>query len=290
MTTDVAPRSADGLTRASAHGPLRGLGGLTVAELRRWFPWRALVFAVVGVAWVVGFFLLWLGPISYVSAGPRLLLLLGTLFVVWSLLLIVMTVATVQGAMANEIEDGTAAWAVAKPIGRPAFVLSKFLAAVPGVLIGAIAIPGLVARLVLVEAESRGDTEFTAGQVLELFTNDSRREEFTTLPALGRYIGSLLLLATILVFVVALLILIGTIVRSRAAIFLIGLAAAGFLMVFGFVGREAIVRLLPAAAFASFADAVADNSAPVLWPVLVTCAWSLAFVGAAMWWFSRKEL
>jgi hypothetical protein len=291
MTTDVAPWSANGLTRTSAHGPLRGLGGLTAAELRRWFPWRALVFAVVGVAWVVGFFLLWLGPISYVSAGPRLLLLLGTLFAVWSLLLIVMTVATVQGAMANEIEDGTAAWAVAKPIGRPAFVLSKFVAAVPGVLIGAIAIPGVVARLVLVEAESRGDTEFTAGQVLALFRNDGRREEeFTTLPGLGHYLSSLVLLAAILVFVVALLILIGTIVRSRAAIFLTGLAAAGFLLVFGLVGKEAIVRFFPAAAFSSFADAVADNPAPVLWPVLVSCAWSLAFVGAAMLWFSRKEL
>ena len=157
---------------------------------------------------MVGFFLVWLGPISYVSSGPRLLLLLGNLFGGWSLLLLLMMVATAQGAMANEIDDGTAAWAVAKPIGRPAFVLAKFLAAVPGVLIGAIVVPGVVARFVLVDAESRGDTEFSAGQVLGVVSEDGRRrEEFTTLPGLDRYVGSLLLIFSILVFVVALMIL-----------------------------------------------------------------------------------
>lgn len=291
MTVDTVPRPSDGLTRTTGHGPLRGLGGVTAAELRRWFPWRALAFTVVSVGWVVGFFLVWLGPISYVSGGPRLLLLVGNLFAVWSLLLLLMMVATAQGAMANEIDDGTAAWAVAKPIGRPAFVLAKFLAAIPGILIGAIVVPGVVARFVLVEAESRGDTEFTAGEVLRIIRESFRREEeFTTLPGLGRYVGSLLMIFSILVFAVALLILAGTLVRSRAAIFLIGVAVPGSMLVYGLVGPETIVRCLPARAFDSLIQSLADNPAPVLWPVVVTFVWSLALVGVAMWWFSRKEL
>ena len=117
-----------------------------------------------------------------------------------------------------------------------------------------------------------------------------REEEFTTLPGLGRYVGSLLLVFSILVFVVALMILAGTLVRSRAAIFLIGLAVPGSMVVYGLVGPEAIVRYLPARAFDSLIQSLADNPAPVLWPVVVTFLWSFALVGVAMWWFSRKEL
>lgn len=291
MTVDTPLRPSDGLVRVTRRGPLSGLAGLTAAELRRWFPWRALAFSMVSIAWAVGFFLVWLGPISYVSSGPRLLLLLGNLFAVWSLLLLLMMMATAQGAMANEIGDGTAAWATAKPVGRPAFVLAKFVAAVPGVLIGAIAVPGVVIRFILVDAESRGDTEFTAGQVFDLLSGDGRRnEEFTTLPGLRSYVGILLILATILVFVVALMILLGTLIRSRAAIFLAGVGVPGAMLIYGLAGPHAVVRLIPASAFHSLTEALADNPAPLLWPVVVTLGWSVALVGVAMGWFSRREL
>ena len=35
------------LNRIDAGGSLRGLGGLVAAELRRWFPWRALMLTVI---------------------------------------------------------------------------------------------------------------------------------------------------------------------------------------------------------------------------------------------------
>lgn len=290
MTIEASPHPAAGLTRVEKHGPMRGLRGLTTAELQRWFPWRALVFASLGIGWVVGFFFFWLGPISHFSGGPRLTLLLGNMFAVWGLLLLLAMIGTAQGAMANEMEDGTAAWVVAKPVGRSAFVLSKFLAAIPGIMIGAIVVPGVVAHFVLVEAESRGDTDFLAEEVLAITSRGERQEEFTTLPGLGRYAGSLVLIAAILVFVVAVMILLGTVIRSRAAIFLAGVAVPVSMLVVGIVGQETIVRLLPASAFDSYVQALSDESAPVLWPVLVTFAWSVASVGAAMVWFSRKEL
>ena len=291
MTVEAASRPGDGLVRVTRRSPLSGLASLTAAELRRWFPWRALAFTLVSIAWAVGIFLLWLGPISYVSTGPRLLLLLSNLFAVWSILLLLMTVATAQGAMANEIGDGTAAWAAAKPVGRPAFVLAKFLAAVPGVMIGAIAVPGVVIRFILVDAESRGDTEFTVAQVFDLLAEDGRREEeFTTLPGLDRYIGSLLLLATSLVFMVALLILLGTVLRSRAAIFMTGMGVVIAMIISGTAGGDSVIRLTPASALDSFAEGLGDNPAPLLGPVAVTLLWSVALVGVAMAWFSRREL
>ncbi len=290
MTTEATSDVAAGLDRVRAHGPLRGLRGLTAAELRRWFPWRALVLAVLGTAWVVGFFLLWLGPISSLSGGPRLTLLLATMFAVLGLLLVLAMIGAAQGAMANELEDGTAAWVVAKPVGRPAFVLAKFLAAIPGVVIGAVVAPGVVARFVLVEAESRGDTDFTADEVIAITSRGERQEEFTTLPTLGRYSGSLVLIAAILIFVVAVMILLGTVVRSRAAIFLAGVAVPIAMLVYGRLGPEAIVGVLPAWAFDSLVEAILDEPAPVLWPAVVTFLWSSACVGIAMWWFSWKEL
>ena len=290
MTVDAAPRTVTDLPERGGYGPLRGLAGLTAAELRRWFPWRALVFALFGVAWILGFFAFWVVVINYGFGGPRLTLLVGPVFVVWSALLVLVMVATAQGAMANEIDDGTAAWVVAKPVGRAAFVLSKFLAAIPGVLLGAIAIPGVVARVVLDAAEARGDTSFSAGEVLQVLTESNTREEFTTVPGMGRYVGSLLLIATILIFIVALLIFLGTVMRSRAAIFLAGLAVPGVMLVYGLLGSESVVKLLPAWAFDSLVDALADNPGPVLGPATVAFIWSMTCVGAAMWWFSRKEL
>ena len=290
MTTEAMHPAPIELTRVEAGGPLRGLGGLTGAELQRWFPWRALVFALLGTAWVVGYFLLWLGPISSFSSGPRLTVLLYNLFAVWGILLLLATIGTAQGAMANELEDGTAAWVVAKPVGRPGFVLAKFLAAIPGIVIGAVVAPGVVARFVLVEAESHGDTEFLAEEVLAITHSGERQEEFTTVPGLGRYAGSLVLLAAILVFVVAVMILLGTLIRSRTAIFLVGVAVPVTMLVYGIAGPDSIVRLLPASAFDSYRQALADESAPVLWPVVVAFAWSSACVAVAMWWFSRKEL
>ncbi len=136
---------------------------------------------------------------------------------------------------------------LAKPVSRPAFVLSKFAAAVPGVLLGAVAIPGVVARLVLVQAEKKGDTEFTAGQVFELTGGTIwDRDEFTTLPPLSRHLGTLALISTVLLLIVAVMILLGTVVEARAAIFLAGLAVPIGLLIYSILGQEQIIEITPA--------------------------------------------
>ena len=63
--------AAGGLTRTTGTGPLRGLAGLTGAELRRWFPGRAIAWLVVSEGAMLGL----LGGIVGVSLAAGLLYL-----------------------------------------------------------------------------------------------------------------------------------------------------------------------------------------------------------------------
>jgi hypothetical protein len=289
MTADLTARPAEPLSHATGSSPLRGLVGLTSAELRRWFPGRAIIFAAIGVGLAFIVFAIWSGGAA--ADDPRLGTFTYPLFGLWIVILILVMVATAQGAMANEVEDGTAAWVVAKPVGRAAFVISKFLAALPGVLIGAVAVPGIVIRPLMRAAEAKGDTEFSAGQVFELLqTRCCPRDEYTTLPPLGRYLGVLTLITVILLLIVAVMILLGCAVRSRAALFLAGLAVPIGLLVYALVGPAAIVELTPAWAYDSLLEAIVDDPAPVFAPALVTVGWTIGVMALAVAWFSRKEL
>ncbi len=287
-TTDVVATAAPSLDHREGGGPLRGLAGLTAAELRRWFPGRALALATTGVAVAVAVYAIWSGA---AADDPRLGTYLFPLFALWIVVLVLVMVATAQGAMANEVEEGTAAWVVAKPVGRPAFVLSKFLAAVPGVIIGAIVVPGIVVRELMYRAEAKGDTSFGVDDVLQLLDpSTGALDEFTTVPPLGRYLGTLTLITAVLLLIVALMILLGCVVRSRAVLFLIGLAVPIGLLVLATVGPAEIVELTPAWAFDSLLDTILDDPAPVLAPTLITAAWTAGVMLLAVTWFSRKEL
>lgn len=289
MAVDVASAKSADLSRISSHGPLRGLGGLTAAELWRWFPGRALAFAVGGAGLVLVIYAIWVS-FATTLGDPRLAFLMYPLFALWTVMLVLVMVAATQGAVANEVEDGTAAWVVAKPVGRSAFILSKFCAAGPAVLIGAVLVPGIVARLVLRSAAGVGDRRFSAGDVIEVTSDRWARAEFTRLPDLAVYAGTLLLITCILFLVVAVMILLGCVLRSRAAIFLIGVAVPGLLLVFGLTGPEDLVAPTPAWAFDSLVATIGDNPAPLLGPLAVTMAWCVVILAVATWWFSRKEL
>lgn len=287
--SDLPNRDApDHTGRRTGGGPMRGLVGLTAAELRRWFPARALALTALGSAAVGTVFTMWSGGAN--AANPRLGIYIYLAFGFWSALVLLAMVATTQGAMADEIDRGTAAWVIAKPVGRSAFVLAKFLAAVPGVLLGAIVVPGIVLRMLIVEAEGRGDTEFTPDEVFLLLQSEWEREAFMTLPPLERHLGVLALLGIVLLFIVAVMILLGCVVRSRAAVFLLGLAVPIGLLVYSIVGPAAIVELTPAWAFDSLLTLIRNDAAPVLAPSFVTGTWAVGVVAVAAARFSRMEL
>jgi hypothetical protein len=259
-----------------------------VAELRRWFPVRALALTVLGSAIAVVVFVMWSSGAN--ADNPRLGAYIYISFGVWIVMMVLATVATTQGAMADEIEQGTAAWVLAKPVGRPGFVLSKFVAAVPGVLLGAVLVPGIVLRLLIVEAEGRGDTEFSADEVFLLVQSEGEREVFMTLPPLERHLAALTLLAAVLLFIVGVMIILGCAVRSRAAVFLLGLAVPIGLLVYSILGPAAVVELTPAWAFDSLLALIRNDAAPVLAPTVLTGAWTVGVLAMATAWFSRMEL
>ncbi len=288
-TAEIVEVASDRLAPATGRGPLRGLAGLTAAELRRWFPTRALVLAALGSAVPAVVFVIWSGGAN--AANPRLGVYVYSAFGVWIVLLVLAMVATTQGAMADEIENGTASWVIAKPVGRPAFVLSKFVAAVPGVLLGAVVVPGIVLRMLIAEAERHGDTEFSAGDVYRILQPEGGgRGEFMALPPLERHLGALTLLSVLLLFIVAVMILLGCAVRSRAAVFLVGLAVPIGLLVFSILGPSEIVEITPAWAFDALLAMIRNDAAPVLAPAVLTGAWTAGIVAAATAWFARMEL
>ena len=49
-----------------------------------------------------------------------------------------------QDSILGELHSGTAAWALSKPLGRPAFLLAKLVANGLGMLVTAVFIPGLI--------------------------------------------------------------------------------------------------------------------------------------------------
>jgi ABC-type transport system involved in multi-copper enzyme maturation permease subunit len=201
------------------------------------------------------------------------------------------TVAMTQGMVANEISQGTAAWVVAKPVARPAFVLSKFVALVPVVIVAMVAIPGLVARWLFRVAESEGRTDFDAQDLLRLLEEPSSRTVYKPLMDLNVYLGILTLMIVLILLVAAAMILLGCLLRHATAILAVGLMVPIALLILANVNIEhQIVSLTPAWAMESFIDSIGGNQVSVLGPALVAALWTAGLLGVATWWFNRREL
>ena len=283
---DVVVDAGASLSRLQSTGPLRGIRGLTAAESRRWLPWRALTFTIGGVVLLALMYALWLpGPDRIVGH------LVLFFFTIWILLLVVTTVATTQDMVAAEINRGTAAWVVAKPVGRPAFVISKFVAMVPVVVVAMVGIPGVAARFVLVAAEANGRTEFRANDALMLMNDPSSRGEYSTVPVMADYLGTLTLLVMILLVIAAAMVLLGCVLRRATTILGVGMLVPVAMLVLTLSNVDhQIVSLTPAWLMESFIDGARDNPAPVLGPILVGVVWIAGLLGLASWWFDRREL
>jgi len=285
MTAEVAVTTDGSIERIQSYGRLRGLGGLTAAESKRWLPWRALTFTILGLVLLAGAYAVWFGGEDLIVAH-----LVMFFFSLWTFLLILMTVASTQGMVASEIAQGTAAWVTAKPVGRPAFVVSKFLALVPVVVVAMVGIPGIAARYVLDVAQDQGRTDFNAEDLLRLVEDSSSRNEYHTVPGMGRYLGVLALIATVLLVVAAVMVLLGCVLRHATAILAIGLMVPLAMLILSTSVDHQIVSLTPAWAMEAFVDSVRDDPAPVLGPILVSGLWILGLLGVASWWFNRREL
>lgn len=285
-TAEAALRGADSPARIESGSIMRGLGGLTRAEVRRWLPWRSAGFILLGLGLLGLLYANWL-----MQPAKILNELVRPFFGLWIGVLMLATVAMTQSMVAGEISQGTAAWVVAKPVARSALIVSKFVAMVPVVIVAMVGIPGLAARWLFGAAESDGRIDFDGQDLVLLLEEPSAREIYGPLMDLETYLGVLALMVVLLLVVAASMILLGCVLRHATAIFAVGLMIPIVLLVLVNVDiDQQLIGLTPAWAMESMVDGIAGDSAPVLGPSFVAALWTFGMLAIASWWFSRREL
>lgn len=278
MTTDAVT-----LQRIETTHPLRGFGGLLRVELRTWLPWRALVLTVASYGVFALIYVPW-----QISGVKQLGVLFYPFIFLWIAVLLLSTVSLTEGSVLGEIERGTASWLVGMPIGRPAVVISKLLAAATGITVTVFA-AGIPIYPLLSNASKAGITEFRVSELGEVLSAPiGMWGTYTTLPDLGTYLGMLAALSMLLVFVAAVMILLGATLRSRTAVFGLGLAVIGMFGAMALVGSFPATS--PSALIVAIADVAQGNEAVFAIPIAATIVWTMLVLLLAVWRFNRREL
>ncbi len=207
----------------------------------------------------------------------------------WIAILLMSTVSLTEGAVLGEIERGTASWLVAMPIARPSVILAKFAAAAVG-LATVVFATGLALYPVLADAAQRGIADFSVRQVFETAGNPiGQWGAYTRLPDVGTYVEMLLSLWALLLFFAALMMLFGTVLHSRTAVFGLGLGAAGIILASGiFAGSAAVAT--PAGIARAVLDIAQGREAALMAPVIGTLMATAVALVLAVWAFNRREL
>ena len=284
MVTDAAR-----LRPITRSGPWRGLIGSTGAEARRWLPWRSLFLIGAGLLVLAAVFAIWWFAGTQSVANLRLGGLMFPFFGMWAIVLTLATAAAAQGAVAGEVDDGTASWLVGMPIGRSAFIVSKVLGAIPGVLVTVFG-TGLIAYTVLAYASSIRIVDFTVRDITDVAGPRLGSIAFTELPASAEYLGMLMRISLFLLVLVALMVLLGAIFRSEAIVLGLGVIIAVGLFLVGFIGIAGAVDVTPAGLISGLLDAVQAEPAPLAGPALVSLLWVTALTGLAVVRFQWREL
>ena len=182
---------------ASRRRYLAGFGGYVWGELLPWLGWRGLVRVLIWTGLVN--ILLYLDvAMSWDIGWITLESLDEAVDLVWLFASLGAIVVTV-GPVVNERRRGTAGWVVSKPISRGTYIIGKVVAHGLGVTVSMVFIPGLVAYLWLPGAEhARGFAP--------------------SVPPLGRYLIALGVVALLCVFLVALVVMLGTLLKRRGPV------------------------------------------------------------------------
>ena len=284
MVTEAAP-----LQPITGSGPWRGLNGLTGAEARRWLPWRSLVLVGVGLGVLALTFVIWRLAGAEAEVNFRLGSLIYPFFSLWAIALTLATATAAQGAVAGEVDEGTAAWLMGMPIGRPAFIVSKVLGAIPGILV-AVFSAGLVAYPVFGYASTFQIENFTTNDVLEVASRPLGSDGFAELLPFSEYLGVLVRMSLFLLVLVALMVLLGAIFRSTGIVLGLGVVLAVGLFVAGIVDIAGVVDVTPAGLISGLLDSVQASPAPLAGPALISVLWIFGLTGLAVARFQRREL
>lgn len=176
---------------------LAGFGGYLWGEMLPWLGWRGLLRLVVWTGLANG--LLYLSVVTSWDPGWITLESLDEAVDWVSLFALVGAVLVTVGPVVGERRRGTAAWVVSQPVSRGTYVLGKVAAHGLGVAVAMVFVPGLVAYWWLPHVEhARGFAP--------------------PLPPLGRYLAALGVVALLGIFLVALVVMLGTLFRQRSVV------------------------------------------------------------------------
>lgn len=191
---------------------------------------------------------------------------LSMFFQISGMALLIGSVIIAHDSILKERESGTAAWLLSKPISRKAFVLSKLVANVVGLLLIVIAVQAAIAYAQISIA--------TGGLV-----------------SIPSFLGGVGIMTVNSLFYLVLALVLGAFTLNRGV-------TLGLPIVVGIVGSFLLqfvseLQYVTPWALGSMALAMAEGFPMpdwVIFPIVATVVWTLLFAGAAVWKFEGTEL
>lgn len=265
--------SAPAVSVGPAGSPTAGFGNVFRRESRRWWTTRRWwVQTLLWTAILDGMLLSFLWITRMAETNEQLSATAVGVNEVWPqfvpIAVVLSTVGVVvlsQGVVLDERRSGVLRWVLTKPVSRSAFLLAKFCAQVLPVLLAVVVVPwaGLFAILSL-----QVDGVWPVGEFLAVAGT----------------------VALLMAFTVALTLLLGTATTSRGMV--IGVPIAAVMLYDGVhVLADDLAGRLPFPWEATTSAVQMATGAPLTSPVplMATALWTVAAVGAALWWFAREE-
>jgi ABC-type transport system involved in multi-copper enzyme maturation permease subunit len=249
-----------------------------------WFPWRVVVLTLAGLGVFLSIYVPWrLTGVN--QLGPLLFFFLG----LWVAVVLLATVSISEATVLGDIQRGTASWLVSMPISRNAVIVAKFIAASSGMAVAILLTGGLLYPL-LQAAERVGVTSFTPHRLTEVTSAPiGMWGQFASLPDPGAFGMMLVAMWLLVVFLIAVMILLGALVRSRTLVFGLGLAVFAAMVAAWFGARDAL-EASPIGLVGALSEGIQNRAMTVAVPAAATIALSLGLVALAAWRFQRKEL
>ncbi len=157
---DLRAITRQGLLPARGGGWPAGFGNMLAKEFGEWFGTRRwlsqlVLWAVILGGYIAG--LLYVIPLLE-SSNPAFKGMTETIFLglppeqgavtqFFSMAILVGSIAAIilaQDEVIQEKQSGTAAWILSKPVARPAFILTKLVSNIVGLLIFVVSVPGMI--------------------------------------------------------------------------------------------------------------------------------------------------
>ncbi len=282
VSQDLRTITRQGLLPAKGGGGLAGFGNMLAKELGEWFGTRRwlsqpVLWAIILGGYIAG--LLFVIPFLE-SSNPAWKGMTKTIFLglpaeqgavsqFFSMAILVGSIAAIilaQDEIIQEKQSGTASWILSKPAARPAFILTKLVSNIVGLLSFVVGVPGMIVV---------GEIYLKTHQLVPV------------LP----YLAGLAVVLLGIVFYTSLVIMLGVVCESRSKVLGIafGLFFAGTLLK-SFIPQIAYV--LPVAIDGIGLSILLRIPLPpmLLSELISVVVLTIVFIGVALLSFQRKEM